>query len=270
MTTFSQNHSNIDSSFYERENCNPPSCLLEAHQGAFYFAKDLQGRFVFVNQKLIEFFKLDSGADIIGKTDHELNSKDLADAYLKDDLRVVQEKAFISNKIELLENGNSTKEWFSTTKGPLYNRHGKVVGIEGIAFSTSSVSSHPEEEPSDLSECLTYIQENYTKSILMKEIASKFHMSISTFEKKFKNTYNMSPKQYLKRYRIQKACEMLRNNHSVKEVTYSTGFCDQSYFTKEFRLTMDMTPNAYKKAFKSSQSAKINLDEALARTERIA
>ena len=269
MNDFLQKNNRIDSAFYEREDCTPPSCLLESHQGAFYFAKNLEGRFVFVNHNLIEFFKLNSGSDIIGKTDHELHSKELADAYVKDDLQVIRERNFISNKIELLENGNSTKEWFSTTKGPLYNRKGKIVGIEGIAFSTSSVSTSPKYLKNDLSESLTYIQENYEKPILMKKIASKFHMSISTFEKKFKNTYSMSPKQYLKRYRIQKACEMLRNNHSVKEVTYSTGFCDQSYFTKEFRLTMDMTPNAYKKAFKNSQSTQLNLNEALSRTENI-
>jgi len=261
MQTSNLEHNlNFDSSFYEREDCLPPSGLLESHSGAFYFAKDLNGRFVYANQKLIEFFNLNSSRDIIGKTDYDLNPVDLADAFVKDDLRVVKENTFLSNKIELIKNGQDAKEWFSTTKGPLYNRKGDIVGIEGIAFSTAK-AIEMSAPVSDLSNCLEFIQSKYQNPILMKEIANQFHMSISTFEKKFKHQFNISPKQYLKRLRIQKACEMLRTHHSVKEVTYSTGFCDQSYFTKEFRVVMGMTPNAYRKSFKHTTPHLFNFDD---------
>lgn len=249
---------NIDTDFYKAHHCTPPSGLLESQKGAFYFAKDLNGRFVYVNDKVLSFFNLQSADEIIGKTDFDLCSQEMAEACRKDDQLVIAEKTFISNKIELLDNGEGAKEWFSTTKGPLFNSHGQIVGIEGIAFSTTTISSS-QEQKNELKSCIEFFQKNYMKPILMKDMAAQFHMSISTFEKKFKSLFNISPKQYLKRFRIQKACEMLRLNHSVKEVTYSTGFCDQSYFTKEFRLTMKMTPNAYKKSFQNSTKTKEQL-----------
>jgi len=264
-----QDQRNINMAFYQRENCVPPSGLLESQKGALYFAKDLNGRFVYVNDKVLKFFKLTSASEIIGKTDFDLLPEDMAKAYKKDDQLVVNEQSFISNKIELLDNGEGAKEWFSTTKGPLLNTKGEIVGIEGIAFSTTTVTTSQEQQ-NELKSCIDYFQKHYMEPILMKDIAAQFHMSISTFEKKFKNLFNISPKQYLKRFRIQKACEMLRLNHSVKEVTYSTGFCDQSYFTKEFRLTMKMTPNAYKKSFKNSlnPNATLNLMDPLSKIEK--
>ena len=54
---------------------------------------------------------------------------------------------------------------------------------------------------------------------------------------------------YLNTLKIEHACNLLANtNLSIIDVSLSTGFDDQSYFTKVFKKAKGMTPKAYRAA----------------------
>jgi len=73
-------------------------------------------------------------------------------------------------------------------------------------------------------------------------------MSLSTFERKFKRHFGSTPSRFIKKLRIERACEQLSNGVDISSVALVCGFCDQSYFTKEFKSIMGITPRQFKKS----------------------
>lgn len=69
--------------------------------------------------------------EIIGKTDHELYPKEIADDYLQDDKKVIEQGEEIINREEILPDGEN-KRWVLTTKVPLKNDKNEIIGLVGI------------------------------------------------------------------------------------------------------------------------------------------
>ncbi|RYE45377.1 MAG: PAS domain-containing protein [Sphingobacteriales bacterium] len=133
------------SQFYGINQVNEPSDLFNTFTDTFYFAKDRAGRFVYANQLLYEHFDLNDPADVIGHTDYDFFRRDIADQMHADDLQVMREGITISNKLELIQDGTGEVHWFITTKMPLRDRNGEIVGVEGLSRDArrSKVSIEP-------------------------------------------------------------------------------------------------------------------------------
>ena len=74
--------------FFSANGISPPSGLFDAIPGTFYFAKDVEGRFVWRNRLLQEHHGLPRGDDAIGKRDHDFLRTTVADRIRADDLAV--------------------------------------------------------------------------------------------------------------------------------------------------------------------------------------
>src|SRR5260370_6940493 len=70
--------------------------------------------------------------DIIGKTDLDFFPPDLASRYHSDDMAVIQSGVSLINREEPTTDPTGRKEWVLTTKVPLRDRQGRIVGIVGI------------------------------------------------------------------------------------------------------------------------------------------
>lgn len=231
--------------FYHIHQVNPPTKLVNTFTDSFYFAKDLQGRFVYANQLLYKHFDLNDPIDAIGKTDADFFRGDITEQILKDDLNVIN-GATITNKLELIEDGSGDVLWLKTSKVPLKNNRGDVVGIEGISHSARHIQANI--KPYNVFyECINYMQKNFKNTIYIEHLANLACMSVSTFERKFKKQFGYSPLQHIKRLRIQEACRLLRANTSIQVAALESGFCDQSYFTREFRNIMGKTPKNFQR-----------------------
>ena len=62
-------------------------------------------------------------------------------------------------------------------------------------------------------------------------------------------TAGMSPSEYLRAVKVQRAYAMLLQGDSPAEVAVACGFADQSHFTHAFRNAIGYTPGRYRKAF---------------------
>ncbi len=59
---------------------------------------------------------------------------------------------------------------------------------------------------------------------------------------------SISPIQYLREYRLQKAAELLLvTDDKIKTIALNCGFNDMSYFTKSFKEFKGMLPGDYRK-----------------------
>jgi len=75
-----------------------------------------------------------------------------------------------------------------------------------------------------------------------------FGMSSSAFFRKVKALSNLSPVEYVRNERINRAALLLaKNEMTISEIAYNTGFSDQSYFGACFKKQMGMTPSEYLK-----------------------
>ncbi len=94
---------------------------------------------------------------------------------------------------------------------------------------------------------LSYIEQHYFEDISLEELSESASISESSCLRCFKKILGISPIQYLKEYRIEKAAELLiTTDLKINEVGTQCGFNDISYFTKSFREQKGITPKDYR------------------------
>jgi len=106
--------------------------LLDNLPDLFYF-KDTQSRFLNVNQALARRLGAAKPEDVIGKTDFDFHVPERATEYQADEQRIMKTGEVLINKMEkqILPNGEIA--WTATTKVPLRDKEGKIVGLAGIS-----------------------------------------------------------------------------------------------------------------------------------------
>ena len=107
--------------------------LLQAivdNSEAVIFVKDLAGRYLLVNRRYEWVFER-SRDEVLGRTDHELYPRELADLFRGMDVKVAQfERALAEEEVVPQADGTHV---YITVKSPLRDSTGKPYGIFGIA-----------------------------------------------------------------------------------------------------------------------------------------
>lgn len=95
-----------------------------------------------------------------------------------------------------------------------------------------------------------YIQNHYQDpDISMSVVAEKHEISSVAFSLRFKETFGMSPSDYLLMVRMQHAQKMLANTDlPVKEIGQAVGYGDFPNFLRRFKAYTAMTPSQYRQA----------------------
>jgi PAS domain S-box-containing protein len=109
------------------------SNLLSATGERVYF-KDLLSRFLLVSAGWIAAYAPGRVAEeLIGKTDFDVFSDEHASAAFRDEQQVIRTGEPIVGKVELETYGGRTETWVSTTKMPLRDQRGEIIGTFGIS-----------------------------------------------------------------------------------------------------------------------------------------
>lgn len=98
------------------------------------WVKDLEGKFLTVNAALVSAMGVESMSDVIGKDDRDFWPPELAEMYQADDRLVMESDEPLIDREELIDGvGPATEEtWLLTTKVPVHDPSGAVVGLVGI------------------------------------------------------------------------------------------------------------------------------------------
>jgi transcriptional regulator GlxA family with amidase domain len=104
-------------------------------------------------------------------------------------------------------------------------------------------------EQKRLKEMLHYIHEHYGEKISLEEIASSTHISKRECLRTFKKAMQLSPFQYLLKYRMMQSADLLkeRPDLSISEIATLCGFDSASLFSAHFRRFYNVTPRNYRK-----------------------
>jgi PAS domain S-box-containing protein len=106
--------------------------LMDNLPDSIYF-KDLQSRFIRVNHALARRHNIKDPADSIGKTDSDYFFPEHAEQAFADEQRIIRSGEPLMDVVEKETWSDGRETWVSTTKMPLRNQQGEVVGTFGVS-----------------------------------------------------------------------------------------------------------------------------------------
>lgn len=127
-------------------------------------------------------------------------------------------------------------------------RVGQLHVFLSLIAGENSVREEAGGENQYVKRAIDYIQSNYHIPIKVADVADYVCINRSYLYSLFQKALDMSPRQYLSRYRITKAVELLLSTSlSVESIALSTGYNDPFVFTKAFKNVTGMSPTVYRK-----------------------
>lgn len=220
--------------------------LFDALPDVVFFIKDAAGRYVRVNQTLADRCAGGDKSKLIGKKPAEVYPAALAASYTRQDESVLKTGKPVEHQLELHIYTGRKAGWCLTTKHPLRDACGRIIGVTGISRDLNA----PSDKASgfaELAAALKMMQARYTEGLRIEDIAKKAGLSVYQFEQRVQKLFQMSPLQLLHKLRLDEATRLLRETDlSLSEIALQTGWCDQSAFTRHFSRYSGMAPGRFR------------------------
>lgn len=97
---------------------------------------------------------------------------------------------------------------------------------------------------------IEYIEKRYAENVTLNTLSQSASISTAYLEKLFNEYLSTSPLEYLKRLRINKALELLKDAHlNISQICYDVGYADPLYFSRVFRAFTGYSPRHYRDKF---------------------
>ena len=91
------------------------------------------------------------------------------------------------------------------------------------------------------------ITSDYSKNYSIHSMAEKYFVNRSHLSRVFKQVTGKTFNEYVTDCKIERACELIREGHSISQVSYLVGFDDTRYFSQVFKKNVGISPVEYKK-----------------------
>ena len=93
-----------------------------------------------------------------------------------------------------------------------------------------------------------YVESKLYEPLTIADICQQFSLSRSSLQLLFKNVVNQSPKKYISDMKLEKSCQLLRENkYTVSEVAVKLGYSSIHYFSNAFHQKYHVSPSEYAK-----------------------
>ena len=146
--------------------------LLDNIPDAVYF-KDTKSRFTKVNRAMADSYGHSEPDRIIGKSDFDLFTKEHAQPAYDDEQKIISTGDPLIGKIEKETLANGDVKWVTTTKLPLRDKHGTIIGTMGISRSITDLKE-AQEALSRETALLKTILDNALAGIYVKDRDSRY------------------------------------------------------------------------------------------------
>lgn len=159
----------------------------------------------------------------------------------------------INNGVFILEKSifPQMREWFFFIGTEVYAQSDSlwVCRIKSylirIMRMLEDLNRDKEREPVDLA--LDYIYKNYFHKVTLENVTHQAHMNRVTLNKQFHERYGCTAMEYLNRYRIRMAEELLiHTGMNLSDIARSVGFEYDTYFIKLFTRQKGMSPTQFR------------------------
>jgi PAS domain S-box-containing protein len=147
------------------------------------YAKDATGRKTMANLADLKNLRCQTEVEAVGKSDFDLFPKDVAEKFWADDQKVIQGQPVINREEHFFDEAGE-KRWLLTSKLPLRDQTGKIVGLVGIGHD---ITEHKRAEEALRQEqtLMATLMENVPDAIYFKDATSRFIRANRALSRKF-------------------------------------------------------------------------------------
>ena len=122
-----------------------------------------------------------------------------------------------------------------------------VRSVRDLLPGDLAADSSAERVPA-LQAAVKQVERHYAEKLRQAAVAAQCGMSASRFSRAFKAEYGLTFSDCLMRFRIGRACRLLRQgSHSATTAGLAVGFEDASHFARAFRKLLGTSPSAYQR-----------------------
>jgi PAS domain S-box-containing protein len=219
-----------------------------------FFLKDAQGRYLAVNQSLVERCGLQEKSQLIGRHVREIFPTELAELYASQDRAVVRTGRPIIDHLELHWYAHRRPGWCLTTKLPMRDAQGTIVGIAGISRDLRAPGDS-ETIPEKLASTLEYLESHFHEAVTPSSLARQTDLPPVRFARLIKRIFRLTPNQLITQTRLAAAARLLiETERSVADIACACGFYDHSALTRAFRSATNLTPSKFRIVTKANST----------------
>lgn len=211
-----------------------------------FFVKDTAGKYTAVNQSLVERHGLRDKADVLGKRPNDICPGDFGGIPSQQDAVVLRTGKPLLDHLELHWYSPHEPGWCLTTKLPLRDQQGDIIGLIGISRDVRA-PIQAREIPSTVADALNHFEANLAEPTTPAMLARSAGLPPHRFARMMKRFFGLTPSQFIAKTRITAASRLLReSNLSVADIALACGFYDHSAFTRSFRKLTGTTPTRHR------------------------
>jgi transcriptional regulator GlxA family with amidase domain len=119
-----------------------------------------------------------------------------------------------------------------------------VSALNRAIFGTDTLPAHTSAL---VKQAIAYLHQNYTRSVSRWEIAEAVGVSEDYLSRVFNRELNISPWDYLNRYRVLQSKQLLSNTtDAVGVIAHQVGFKDHAYFSRVFHKITGVSPQVFR------------------------
>lgn len=137
---------------------------------------------------------------------------------------------------------HSTEENYTVASTILYQL---IISIHESIISNKN--SEYSSEFLDFKKSINYIEDKYTSSISLNDLATITNVTPQHYCKLFKDQFDQRPIEYINKRRLQEAKRLLlESSKPIQTIATLVGFDDNSYFAAQFKRHEGMTPSQFR------------------------
>jgi AraC-like DNA-binding protein len=160
------------------------------------------------------------------------------------------------NPIFQVNDGNVIESCFEEMRKSAALKYGADLRLQGllsiflselIEKAGNEITEGNNYRDNYIKKTLQFIEMNYSRNISVKDAAQFIGLNKNYFSTLFKQSLGVTPQEYIIKYRINKACELLKNPAiSISDVARSVGYSDPLGFSKIFKQVKGCSPKYFR------------------------
>lgn len=160
------------------------------------------------------------------------------------------------NVISTLEYVNSDGISSNSLKREYFDKIDNSKYVEDLMISYESILSSFNEIINEhqnkinshiINKIIEYIYENYNEQLTLSYVSKLFNFNYYYLSSYFSSYNEEGFNEFLNKIRIKKACEFLKQDIPISDISNMVGYSDQSYFSKVFKKFTGFTPSNFRK-----------------------
>ena len=220
--------------------------LFDCAPDVAFFVKNSTGHYIAVNESLVTRHGLTDKSQAIGLTPKQLCNGEFGEMPVAQDQEVLKTGRPIIDHLELQLMRPRAPVWCLTTKLPIKNVAGEVIGLFGFSRDVR-ITVNVEDIPPKFATALENFENNLATSTSPATLAEESELTSQKLIRLTKKLYGITPTQLIAKIRIAAACRLLEEtNKSIADIAFSCGFLDHSAFTRAFKSSTSVTPSTYR------------------------